>query len=195
MIVENKFKTIPQSYDEKKLDFKKFKFPNFLSSKSSRTRATIQIQQGCDHRCTFCIIPYGRGEALSLPVGEVSRRIEEVLSKGYKEIIFTGVDLTSYGNDLPGKPTLGNLIRRLIKLHPSIERLRLSSIDPAEVDGELMDLLKFEPRLMPHIHLSVQSGDDLILKRMKRRHLRSDVIKLCEELKSKRPNITFEQIL
>ena len=191
MIVENKFKTIPQSYDEKKLDFKKFKFPNFLSSKSSRTRATIQIQQGCDHRCTFCIIPYGRGEALSLPVGEVSRRIEEVLSKGYKEIIFTGVDLTSYGNDLPGKPTLGNLIRRLIKLHPSIERLRLSSIDPAEVDGELMDLLKFEPRLMPHIHLSVQSGDDLILKRMKRRHLRSDVIKLCEELKSKRPNITF----
>ena len=191
MIVENKFKTIPQSYDEKKLDFKKFKFPNFLSSKSSRTRATIQIQQGCDHRCTFCIIPYGRGEALSLPVGEVSRRIEEVLSKGYKEIIFTGVDLTSYGNDLPGKPTLGNLIRRLIKLHPSIERLRLSSIDPAEVDGELMDLLKFEPRLMPHIHLSVQSGDDLILKRMKRRHLRSDVIKLCEELKLKRPNITF----
>ena len=162
-----------------------------MSSKSSRTRATIQIQQGCDHRCTFCIIPYGRGEALSLPVGEVSRRIEEVLSKGYKEIIFTGVDLTSYGNDLPGKPTLGNLIRRLIKLHPSIERLRLSSIDPAEVDGELMDLLKFEPRLMPHIHLSVQSGDDLILKRMKRRHLRSDVIKLCEELKSKRPNITF----
>ena len=191
MIVENKFKTIPQSYDQKKLDFKKFKFPNFLSSKSSRTRATIQIQQGCDHRCTFCIIPYGRGEALSLPVGEVSRRIEEVLSKRYKEIIFTGVDLTSYGNDLPGKPTLGNLIRRLIKLHPSIERLRLSSIDPAEVDGELMDLLKFEPRLMPHIHLSVQSGDDLILKRMKRRHLRSDVIKLCEELKSKRPNITF----
>ena len=129
----------------------------------------------------FCIIPYGRGEALSLPAGEVSRRIEEVLSKGYKEIIFTGVDLTSYGNDLPGKPTLGNLIRRLIKLHPSIERLRLSSIDPAEVDSELLDLLKFEPRLMPHVHLSVQSGDDLILKRMKRRHLRSDVIKLCEE--------------
>ena len=191
MIVENKFKTIPQSYDQKKLDFQKFKFPNFLSSKSSRTRATIQIQQGCDHRCTFCIIPYGRGEALSLPVGEVSRRIEEVLSKRYKEIIFTGVDLTSYGNDLPGKPTLGNLIRRLIKLHPSIERLRLSSIDPAEVDSELLDLLKFEPRLMPHLHLSVQSGDDLILKRMKRRHLRSDVIKLCEELKSKRPNITF----
>ena len=191
MIVENKFKTIPQSYDEKKPDFQKFKFPNFLSSKSSRTRATIQIQQGCDHRCTFCIIPYGRGEALSLPVGEVSRRIEDVLSKGYKEIIFTGVDLTSYGNDLPGKPTLGNLITRLIKLHPSIERLRLSSIDPAEVDCELIDLLKFEPRLMPHVHLSVQSGDDLILKRMKRRHLRSDVIKLCEELKLKRPNITF----
>ena len=126
---------------------------------------------------------------LSLP--EVSRRVNNVLEKGFKEIIFTGVDLTSYGEDLPGKPKLGNLIKRIFKLHPNLSRLRLSSIDPAEIDDDLMELIKFEEKLMPHIHLSVQSGDNLILKRMKRRHDRETVIKLCQDLRNYRKDITF----
>ncbi len=191
-IIDNKQKTIPDAYEsEINLIEKKYVFPELPNTESQRTRATVQIQQGCNHRCTFCIIPYGRGDSLSLPVGEVSRRVDNVLNKGFKEIIFTGVDLTSYGEDLPGKPKLGNLIKRIFKLHPNLSRLRLSSIDPAEIDDDLMELIKFEEKLMPHIHLSVQSGDNLILKRMKRRHDRETVIKLCQDLRNYRKDITF----
>ena len=191
-IIDNKQKTVPDAYEfGKDLGEKKYEFPELLNIKSKRTRATIQIQQGCNHRCTFCIIPYGRGDSLSLPVGEVSRRVEAVLKNGFREVIFTGVDLTSYGEDLPGKPKLGNLLKRIFKLHPNLSRLRLSSIDPAEIDDDLMEVIRFEKKLMPHIHLSVQSGDNLILKRMKRRHDRETVIKVCHDLRNHRKDITF----
>ena len=191
-IIDNKQKTFPDAYEfGKDLGEKKYEFPELLNIKSKRTRATIQIQQGCNHRCTFCIIPYGRGDSLSLPVGEVSRRVEAVLKNGFREVIFTGVDLTSYGEDLPGKPKLGNLLKRIFKLHPNLSRLRLSSIDPAEIDDDLMEVIRFEKKLMPHIHLSVQSGDNLILKRMKRRHDRETVIKVCHDLRNHRKDITF----
>ena len=191
-IIDNKQKTVPDAYEfGKDLGEKKYEFPELLNIKSKRTRATIQIQQGCSHRCTFCIIPYGRGDSLSLPVGEVSRRVEAVLKNGFREVIFTGVDLTSYGEDLPGKPKLGNLLKRIFKLHPNLSRLRLSSIDPAEIDDDLMEVIRFEKKLMPHIHLSVQSGDNLILKRMKRRHDRETVIKVCHDLRNHRKDITF----
>ena len=191
-IIDNKQKTVPDAYEfGKDLGEKKYEFPELLNVKSKRTRATIQIQQGCNHRCTFCIIPYGRGDSLSLPVGEVSRRVEAVLKNGFREVIFTGVDLTSYGEDLPGKPKLGNLLKRIFKLHPNLSRLRLSSIDPAEIDDDLMEVIRFEKKLMPHIHLSVQSGDNLILKRMKRRHDRETVIKVCHDLRNHRKEITF----
>ena len=191
-IIDNKQKTVPDAYEfGKDLGEKKYQFPELLNIKSKRTRATIQIQQGCNHRCTFCIIPYGRGDSLSLPVGEVSRRVEAVLKNGFREVIFTGVDLTSYGEDLPGKPKLGNLLKRIFKLHPNLSRLRLSSIDPAEIDDDLMEVIRFEKKLMPHIHLSVQSGDNLILKRMKRRHDRETVIKVCHDLRNHRKDITF----
>ena len=191
-IIDNKQKTVPDAYEfGKDLGEKKYEFPELLNVKSKRTRATIQIQQGCNHRCTFCIIPFGRGDSLSLPVGEVSRRVEAVLKNGFREVIFTGVDLTSYGEDLPGKPKLGNLLKRIFKLHPNLSRLRLSSIDPAEIDDDLMEVIRFEKKLMPHIHLSVQSGDNLILKRMKRRHDRETVIKVCHDLRNHRKDITF----
>ena len=191
-VIDNKQKTVPDAYEfGKDLGEKKYEFPELLNIKSKRTRATIQIQQGCNHRCTFCIIPYGRGDSLSLPVGEVSRRVEAVLKNGFREVIFTGVDLTSYGEDLPGKPKLGNLLKRIFKLHPNLSRLRLSSIDPAEIDDDLMEVIRFEKKLMPHIHLSVQSGDNLILKRMKRRHDRETVIKVCHDLRNHRKDITF----
>ena len=194
MIIDNKFKTLSEAYDsESKVinEYKEYKFPELKFLNTKRSRATVQVQQGCNHRCTFCIIPYGRGDSSSLPVGEISKRIELVLDKGFKEIVFTGVDLTSYGEDLPGKPRLGNMIKRIFKLHPKLERLRLSSIDPAEVDVDLLELFKFEKRLMPHIHFSVQSGDNLILKRMKRRHDRDKVIQLCEDIIKVRSETTF----
>jgi threonylcarbamoyladenosine tRNA methylthiotransferase MtaB len=156
-----------------------------------RTRAFLQIQQGCDHRCTFCIIPYGRGPSRSVAAGEVVRQARHLVEQGYVELVLTGVDLTSYGKDLPGQPTLGQLVRRLLRLVPELARLRLSSIDPAEVDPDLMGLLADEPRLMPHLHLSVQAGDDLVLKRMKRRHSRDDVLRLAERLRRLRPEIAF----
>ncbi len=140
---------------------------------AGRSRAFLQIQNGCDHRCTFCIIPYGRGPSRSVPAGEVVRQARHLVEQGHAEIVLTGVDLTSYGKDLPGQPTLGQLARRLLRLVPELQRLRLSSIDPAEVDRDLVGLLADEPRLMPHLHLSVQAGDDLVLKRMKRRHSRA----------------------
>jgi threonylcarbamoyladenosine tRNA methylthiotransferase MtaB len=156
-----------------------------------RSRAIVQVQNGCDHRCTFCIIPYGRGPSRSVPTGAIVAQIRHLVESGYREVVLTGVDLTSYGKDLPGQPTLGQMIKRLLRLVPELARLRLSSIDPAEVDRDLLDLVGDEPRLMPHLHLSVQSGDTLVLKRMKRRHARDDVVHLCARLRELRPGIAF----
>ncbi|MDH3741138.1 MAG: tRNA (N(6)-L-threonylcarbamoyladenosine(37)-C(2))-methylthiotransferase MtaB [Hyphomicrobiales bacterium] len=158
---------------------------------AGRTRAFVQIQNGCDHRCTFCIIPFGRGNSRSVPAGDVVAQIRVLLENGYKEIVLTGVDITSYGGDLPGAPSLCNLVRRVLKTVPELPRLRLSSIDSIEADAELMTAFAEEDRLMPHVHLSVQSGDDMILKRMKRRHLRSDSIAFCQELRELRPDVVF----
>ena len=156
-----------------------------------RARAFVEIQQGCDHRCTFCIIPYGRGNSRSASVGEVVRQAEHLVAAGYREIVLTGVDLTDYGANLPGRPRLGEMVRRLLTLVPGLERLRLSSIDVAEVDDTLFDLITNEPRLMPHLHLSLQSGDDLILKRMKRRHTRAQAVDFCAAVHAARPEIAF----
>ena len=156
-----------------------------------RTRAFLQVQNGCDHRCTFCIIPYGRGNARSVAAGEVVAHVKDLAAQGYGEVVLTGVDLSSWGGDLPGAPPLGDLVRRVLKLVPELPRLRLSSIDPAEVDDALFDALCHEPRMTPYLHLSLQAGDDMILKRMKRRHLRADVTELCARLKAARPEITF----
>lgn len=156
-----------------------------------RARAFVQVQAGCDHRCTFCVIPFGRGPSRSVPVGEVVRQVRTLVEAGYREVVLTGVDITAYGTDLPGHPPLGQLVRRLLALVPELPRLRLSSLDPVEIDDELWRLIAEEPRLMPHLHLSVQAGDDLILKRMKRRHLRRDVIALAERARRLRPDIVF----
>lgn len=156
-----------------------------------RARAFVQVQNGCDHRCTFCIIPYGRGPSRSVPAGEVVGQVRTLVENGYREVVLTGVDMTSYGGDLPGHPSLGNLARRILKLVPDLERLRLSSIDSIEADDDLMRLIAEEERLMPHLHLSLQSGDDMILKRMKRRHLREDLIRFCKEARRLRPDIVF----
>ncbi|MEX2644495.1 MAG: tRNA (N(6)-L-threonylcarbamoyladenosine(37)-C(2))-methylthiotransferase MtaB [Acetobacterales bacterium] len=156
-----------------------------------RARAFVQVQQGCDHRCTFCIIPFGRGNNRSVPVGEVVAQVRTLVGGGYREVVLTGVDITDYGRDLPGTPTLGQLCRRLLALVPDLPRLRLSSLDPVEVDGDLLRLVADEPRLMPHFHLSVQAGDDMILKRMKRRHLRADVLAVCSEIRALRPDVAF----
>jgi threonylcarbamoyladenosine tRNA methylthiotransferase MtaB len=157
----------------------------------SRARAYVQIQNGCDHRCTFCIIPYGRGPSRSVPAGEVVAEIRRLVERGYKEVVLTGVDITSYGADLPGETTLGRLVRQILKLVPELERLRLSSIDQVEADKTLMDAIAEEARLMPHLHLSMQAGDDLVLKRMKRRHLRRDAIRFCDEVRRLRPDVVF----
>jgi threonylcarbamoyladenosine tRNA methylthiotransferase MtaB len=156
-----------------------------------RARAFLQVQNGCDHRCTFCIIPYGRGNSRSAPIGQVVDETRKLVERGVRELVLTGVDITSYGPDLPGRPTLGQLCRRLLAAVPDLQRLRLSSIDPAEVDDDLWRLIADEPRLMPHLHLSAQAGDDMILKRMKRRHGRDDVIRLTERARSLRPDIVF----
>ena len=191
-IVDNKRKTLPESYTDQEIkEEKDFNFPFLKDFSSSRTRAMLQIQQGCDHRCTFCIIPYGRGDSKSLPFDQINKRAERLIESGYSEIVMTGVDLTSYGIDLPGKPRLGNILRRLLNFQPKLRRLRLSSIDPAEIDDDLMDLLLKEKRILPHLHLSLQSGDNLILKRMKRRHNREEVIKLCHDLRLVRSDFTF----
>lgn len=156
-----------------------------------RHRAYVQVQNGCDHRCTFCIIPYGRGNSRSVPAGVVVDQIRRLRDRGFNEVVLTGVDLTSWGADLPGQPRLGNLVRRILKMVPDLPRLRISSIDSIEADPELMEAIATEPRLMPHLHLSLQHGDDLILKRMKRRHLRDDAIAFCEEARRLRPGIVF----
>jgi threonylcarbamoyladenosine tRNA methylthiotransferase MtaB len=155
-----------------------------------RHRAYVQVQNGCDHRCTFCIIPYGRGNSRSVPAGVVVEQINRLVDRGFNEVVLTGVDLTSWGADLPATPRLGDLVRRILKL-TSIPRLRISSIDSIEVDPALMEAIATEPRLMPHLHLSLQAGDDLILKRMKRRHLRDDAIRFCEDVRALRPEMVF----
>ena len=156
-----------------------------------RARAFVQVQNGCDHRCTFCIIPYGRGNSRSVPMGAVVDQVARLADNGYREVVLSGVDLTSYGADLPGSPRLGRLVASILKGVPQLARLRLSSIDSIEADPLLMETIAGEPRLMPHLHLSLQAGDDMILKRMKRRHLRDDAIRFCEETRRARPDIVF----
>ena len=149
------------------------------------------MQNGCDHRCTFCIIPYGRGNSRSVPMGAVVEQVKRLAGNGYAEVVLTGVDMTSYGADLPGSPKLGQLVKTILRQVPDVPRLRLSSIDSIEADDDLLDAIATEPRLMPHLHLSLQSGDDMILKRMKRRHLRADSIRFCEDVRKLRPDIVF----
>ena len=157
----------------------------------TRTRAFVQVQQGCDHRCTFCVIPYGRGNSRSVPIGDVVQQVRLLVERGVKEVVLTGVDVTSYGADLPGQPTLGQMMRRLLAQVPSLPRLRVSSIDAVEIDADFLRLIAEEPRLMPHLHLSLQAGDDLILKRMKRRHSRAQAVSLCDEIRALRPDVVF----
>jgi len=156
-----------------------------------RARAFVQVQNGCDHRCTFCIIPYGRGPSRSVPAGEVVAQIRRLVDNGYSEVVLTGVDLTAWGADLPGKPRLGALVRAILRHLPELPRLRISSIDPVEIDGDFLRALAEEERLMPHLHLSLQAGDDLILKRMRRRHLRADAVAFCADARRLRPGIVF----
>jgi len=165
--------------------------PHLIESFDGRARAFLEVQQGCDHRCTFCIIPYGRGNSRSVPLGAIVEQARRLIGNGYRELVLTGVDITSYGCDLPGRPTLGQAVRRLLALLPELGRLRLSSLDPTEIDADLFRLIASEPRLMPHLHLSVQAGNDLILKRMKRRHLRGDVIELVRRIRAERPEVAF----
>jgi threonylcarbamoyladenosine tRNA methylthiotransferase MtaB len=156
-----------------------------------RARAFVQVQQGCDHRCTFCIIPFGRGPSRSVPIGAVVEQVQALVKAGYNEVVLSGVDITSYGPDLPGSPTLGQMVRRLLACVPELPRLRLSSLDCIEMDEDLWRLIEHEPRLMPHLHLSLQAGDDMILKRMKRRHSRADAVAFCQRVRRLRPDAVF----
>ena len=165
--------------------------PHTIDSIEGRSRAFVQVQNGCDHRCTFCIIPYGRGNSRSLFVEDVVAQVGRLAGNGYREVVLTGVDITSYGADLPGAPRLGALVKRILRDVSELDRLRLSSIDSVEADADLLDAFANEPRLMPHVHLSLQSGDDLILKRMKRRHTRADAISFCERVRRLRPDVVF----
>ncbi len=162
-----------------------------INAIEGHTRAFVQVQNGCDHRCTFCIIPYGRGNSRSVRMDDVVGQVRRLVENGYREVVLTGVDITSYGSNLPGAPKLGKLVKEILKAVPELERLRLSSIDSVEADDDLLDALAEEPRLMPHLHLSLQSGDDLILKRMKRRHLRANAIAFCEQVRRLRHDIVF----
>jgi threonylcarbamoyladenosine tRNA methylthiotransferase MtaB len=164
---------------------------HLLAGFAERCRAFVQVQQGCDHRCTFCIIPYGRGPNRSVPIGDVVRQVRALVESGIAEIVLTGVDITAYGADLPGRPALGQMVRRLLAQLPELRRLRLSSLDPVEIDGDLLELIESEKRLMPHLHLSLQAGDDMILKRMKRRHSRADALRVCAEIRRRRPDAVF----
>ncbi len=157
----------------------------------TRARAYVQVQNGCDHRCTFCIIPFGRGNSRSVPAGVVVEQIRRLVDRGYNEVVLTGVDLTSWGDDLPARPRLGDLVQRILRLVPDLPRLRISSIDSIEADPALIDAIAGESRLMPHLHLSLQAGDNMILKRMKRRHAREDAIRFCEDMRKARPDIVF----
>jgi threonylcarbamoyladenosine tRNA methylthiotransferase MtaB len=165
--------------------------PQFVDSFEDHMRAVLQVQNGCDHRCTFCIIPYGRGNSRSVGAGAVVEEARRLVAAGYNEVVLSGVDLTAYGGDLPGKPSLGTLVARILKHVPELKRLRLSSIDSIEVDEALLRLIAEEERLMPHFHLSAQSGNNLILKRMKRRHMREDTIRFCDTVRRLRPDAAF----
>ncbi len=165
--------------------------PQMVDHLTGRSRAYVQVQTGCDHRCTFCIIPYGRGNSRSVAAGAVVEQVRRLVDNGYREVVLTGVDITSWGGDLPGSPKLGALVRAILRHVPNLDRLRLSSIDAIEADPDLIRAIGEEERLMPHLHLSLQSGDDMILKRMKRRHLRDDAIRFCDSLRKVRPDIAF----
>ncbi|MFN0219837.1 MAG: tRNA (N(6)-L-threonylcarbamoyladenosine(37)-C(2))-methylthiotransferase MtaB [Hyphomicrobium sp.] len=164
---------------------------HMLDGFSGQTRGFVQIQNGCDHRCTFCIIPFARGPSRSVAAGEVVKQVALLVEKGFAEVVLTGVDITSYGSDLPGAMTLGKLVRQVLRHVPALKRLRLSSIDQVEADAELLAVIGDEPRLMPHLHLSMQSGDDMILKRMKRRHTRADALRFCDGVRRLRPDVVF----
>jgi threonylcarbamoyladenosine tRNA methylthiotransferase MtaB len=165
--------------------------PHLIDGIEGRARAVVQVQNGCDHRCTFCIIPYGRGNSRSVPMGEVVTQIRRLVDNGFREVVLTGVDLTSYGGNLPRAPRLGTLVKQILKHVDGLERLRLSSIDSVEADHDLLDAFASDARLMPHLHLSLQHGDDLILKRMKRRHARADAIAFCDQVRALRPDVVF----
>jgi threonylcarbamoyladenosine tRNA methylthiotransferase MtaB len=164
---------------------------HLIDGMRGKTRAFVQVQNGCDHRCTFCIIPYGRGNSRSVAMGAVVDQVRTLIQHGTREVVLTGVDITSYGRDLPGEPKLGTLVKSILRHVPELERLRISSIDSVEADGDLLDAFANEARLMPHLHLSLQAGDDLILKRMKRRHLRGDAIRFCQDVRRLRPDVVF----
>ena len=164
---------------------------HLIDTFAGRTRAFVQVQNGCDHRCTFCIIPFGRGNSRSVPMGAVVEDVRRLVANNYCEVVLTGVDITSYGADLPGAPKLGTLVKQILKHVPELKRLRLSSIDSVEADRDLLDALAQDGRLMPHLHLSLQAGDDLILKRMKRRHRRADAIAFCKAVRRLRPDVAF----
>jgi threonylcarbamoyladenosine tRNA methylthiotransferase MtaB len=164
---------------------------HLIDGLEGRARAFVQVQNGCDHRCTFCIIPYGRGNSRSVPMGEAVTQIRRLVENGFREVVLTGVDLTSYGGNLPGAPKLGSLVKQILKHVPELARLRLSSIDSVEADRDLLDVFASDARLMPHLHLSLQHGDDLILKRMKRRHSRADAIAFCDQVRRLRPDVVF----
>ena len=165
--------------------------PQLIDGLKERTRAFVQVQNGCDHRCTFCIIPFGRGNSRSIQAADVVEQVRRLVASGYSEVVLTGVDLTSWGADLDGTPKLGGLASRILRMVPELKRLRLSSLDSIEADPELIDVIAGEERIMPHIHLSLQAGDNMILKRMKRRHAREDSITFCDELRARRPGIVF----
>ena len=192
-VLDNRAKLLPQSYLSKEagLPDPVETAPHSVDGGAGRCRAFLQVQQGCDHRCTFCIIPYARGASRSVPMGLIADQARRLVAAGYREIVLTGVDLTAYGADLPGKPSLGQMVRRLLAAVPELRRLRLSSLDPAEIDDELWQLLAEEERLMPHLHLSLQAGDDLILKRMKRRHSRAQAISVAERARTLRSEVAL----
>ncbi len=192
-VLDNRAKLLPQSYlpQEPAPPDPIETAPHLIDGFEGKCRAFLQVQQGCDHRCTFCIIPYARGASRSVPIGVIADQARRLVAADYREIVLTGVDLTAYGADLPGKPSLGQMVRRLLAAVPELQRLRLSSLDPAEIDAELWRLLAEEERLMPHLHLSLQAGDDLILKRMKRRHSRGEAIAVASRAREARPEVAL----
>ena len=201
LVLGNAEKSAPGAYAVQPADAGRVRVNDIMSVRETaghlidglkdRARAYVEVQNGCDHRCTFCIIPYGRGNSRSAAAGEVVEQVRRLAAQGYREVVLTGVDITSWGADLPGQPTLGQLTARILKLVPELPRLRLSSIDAAEIDPDLLRLFAEEPRLMPYLHLSLQAGDDMILKRMKRRHSRADALALIAQVRAVRPDVAF----
>src|SRR5438270_10484210 len=192
-VVDNRAKLLPQSYlpGEAALPDPIETAPHLVDGFQGKCRAFLEVQQGCDHRCTFCIIPYARGASRSVPMGIIADQARRLVAADYQEIVLTGVDMTAYGTDLPGRPSLGQMVRRLLAAVPELQRLRLSSLDPAEIDAELWRLLAEEDRLMPHLHLSLQAGDDLVLKRMKRRHSRGEAVAVARRARALRPEVAL----